>query len=55
MVSTDAGVKVFGNTDEFHLKWKKWGGLPGKIRLKSFLKSAEIVFNGDKVRKKHFL
>lgn len=27
------------------------GRLPGKIRLKSFLKSAEIVFNSDKVRK----
>jgi hypothetical protein len=37
VVSTDAGVKVFGNTDQLHYKWK--------IGIKSFLKRTEIVFN----------
>lgn len=50
MKSAVTGVKVFGNTDEFHFKWNS-RGLPGKIRIKSCLKSTEIVFNSDRVRK----
>lgn len=48
MVSTDTGVKVFGNTDQFHYKWNSM-----EDRDKKLLEKDRECFltNGDRMRK----